>query len=206
MSSRVAATSIALFVFCTLGSPAPARAQAPAQPPAQPPTPAPAAARGPERVAVIDMQGAIAGCSDGQRDLGALAKKFEPGRARLQQMGAELQGLQRQLSTQGATMTPAARDTLVKSIDTKTKTLQRTAEDTENDLQQQQNEIAKRILAKLAPVLKKYAGDHGYGLVIDGSMPWPQGPVVMVADTMDITKAVIEAYDAQASAPAPPKK
>lgn len=195
MSSRVAATLVALCLSGSLGLPASARAQAPAQPPA--------AARGPERVAVIDMQGAIAGCSDGQRDLGALAKKFEPRRAELAKMGTELQGLQKQFTAQRATMTPAARDALTKTIETKTRTLQRTAEDTENELQQQQNEIAKRILEKMAPVLKKYAGDHGYGLVVDGSMPWPQGPVVMVADTMDITRGVIEAYNAAAAAPAP---
>jgi outer membrane protein len=180
-------------------------AQAPAQAPA-PAAQAPAAARVAERVVVIDMQGAVTGCNEGLRDFEALGKKFEPRRTELQKLGTEVEGLKSQLSTQGPTMAPAARDALTKSIDTKTKTLQRTGEDSQNEFQQQQNEIAQRILQKLAPVLKKYADDHGYGLVLDGSMPWPQGPVVMVASPLDITKAVIDAYNAQSTVPPPPKK
>jgi len=206
MSSRCAAALLVPVFFCSLALPARALAQAPAQVPA-PPTqaPAPAAARGTERVVVIDMQGAVTGCNEGQRDFGALTRKFEPRRTELQRLNTEVEGLKNQLTTQGATMAPAARDALAKSIDTKTKTLQRTVEDSNNEFQQQQNEIAKRILDKLAPVLKKYADDHGYGLVLDGSVPWPQGPVVLVASALDITKAVVDAFNAQSAMPPPPK-
>jgi outer membrane protein len=195
MSLRSAVSVLVPVLFCSLALPARAMAQAPA----------PAAARSTERVAVIDMQGMIAGCNEGQRDLGALAKKFEPRRMELQRLSAELDGLKKQLSEQGATMQAAARDALSRSIDTKTKTLQRSAEDFQNESQQQQNEIAQRILQKLGPVLKKYVDDHGYALVLDGSVPWPQGPVVMVSPTIDITKAVVDAYNAQSGVPAPPK-
>jgi outer membrane protein len=167
--------------------------------------PAPAAVRNNERVVIIDMQGTIAGCNEGLRDFEALRKKFEPRGAELQRLGTEVEGLRTQLATQGPTMAPAARDALTKSIDTKTKNVQRMDEDLRNEFQQQQNETAQRILQKLAPVLKKYVDDHGYGLVLDGSMPWPQGPVVLVASTVDITKGVIDAYNAQSAVPAPAK-
>ena len=203
MSSRCAAALFVPVLFCSLALSARATAQAPAQVPAQPP--APAAARAAERVVIIDMQGAVTGCNEGQRDFGALSKKFEPRRAELQKLNAELDGLKGQLTTQGSTLAPAARDALAKSIDTKTKTLQRTAEDSQNEFTQQQNEIAQRILQKLAPVLKKYADDHGYGLVLDGSVPWPQGPVVMVAPALDITKAVVDVYNIQSAVAPPPK-
>jgi outer membrane protein len=207
MSLRRAVALLIPISFCVLALPALAMAQAPAQPPAPAAqAPAPAAARVAERVVVIDMQGAVTGCTEGQRDFGALTKKFEPRRTELQRLSTELDGLKSQLSTQGPTMAPAARDALTKSIDTKTKTLQRTGEDSQNEFQQQQNEIAQRILQKLAPVLKKYADDHGYGLVLDGSMPWPQGPVVIVTSALDITKAVVDAYNTQSAVPPPPKK
>ncbi len=195
MSLRCAASVLIPALFCSLALPARAMAQAPAA----------AAARSTERVVVIDMQGMITNCNEGQRDLGALAKKFEPRRMELQKLSAELDGLKKQLSEQGATMQPGARDALSRSIDAKTKTLQRSVEDFQNESQQQQNEIAQRILQKLAPVLKKYVDDHGYALVLDGSVAWPQGPVVMVSPTIDITKAVIEAYNAQSGVPAPAK-
>ena len=59
-------------------------------------------------------------------------------------------------------MNEEARATLVKSIETKQKSLQRSAEDAQNEFQAQQNEIAQRILQKMAPVIDKYAKSSGY--------------------------------------------
>lgn len=211
MSLRSAASLLVPVFFCALVLPAGAMAQAPAKPPAPAavqapkPAPAPAEVRGTERVVIIDMQSAIAGCNEGQRDLGALVAKLQPRQAELQKLSAELEGLKKQLSTVDPARTVAARDALAKSIDTKTKTLQRSAEDWQKDRDQQQNEIAQRILQKLAPVLKKYVDDHGYGLVLDASAPWPQGPVVMATPAVDITTAVVAAYNTASGVPAPPK-
>jgi Skp family chaperone for outer membrane proteins len=157
------------------------------------------------KVGVIDMQGAIAGSNEGQRDFEALAKKFEPRRLELQKQNTDIEDLKKQLSTQGDKMNPEAHETLVKSIENKTKSLQRSAEDAQNEFQQQQNEIAQRILQKMAPVITKYVSDNGYGLLIDASAPWPQGPVVVATQAVDITKAVVDAYNVQSGVPAPAK-
>ena len=102
-------------------------------------------------------------------------------------------------------MSPEAHEALVKSIETKTKNLQRSAEDAQNEFQQQQNEVAQRIMQKLAPVLTKYVADNGYGLLIDQSAPWPQGPVVLSGPAFDITKPVVDAYNTVSGVPAPAK-
>ncbi|HEX8798035.1 MAG TPA: OmpH family outer membrane protein [Terriglobales bacterium] len=157
------------------------------------------------KVGVIDMQGAIAGSNEGQRDFETLAKKFEPRRLELQKQNTDIEDLKKQLSTQGDKMNPEAHDALVKSIESKTKSLQRSAEDAQNEFQQQQNEIAQRILQKMAPVITKYVSDNGYGLLLDASAPWPQGPVVVATQAVDITKAVVDAYNVQSGVPAPAK-
>ncbi len=157
------------------------------------------------KVGVIDMQGAIAGSNEGQRDFEALAKKFEPRRVELQKLNTDIEDLKKQLNTQGDKMNPEAHEALVKSIETKTKSLQRSAEDAQNEFQQQQNEVAGKILQKLAPVITKYVADNGYGLLIDASSPWPQGPIVVATQAVDITKAVVDAYNVQSGVPAPPK-
>src|SRR5271166_636937 len=157
------------------------------------------------KVGVIDMQGAIAGSNEGQRDFEALAKKFEPRRLELQKLNTDIEDLKKQLNTQGDKMNAEAHEALVKSIETKTKTLQRSAEDAQNEFQQQQNEVAGKILQKLAPVITKYVTDNGYGLLIDASTPWPQGPVVVATQAVDITKAVVDAYNIQSGVPAPAK-
>ena len=157
------------------------------------------------KVGVIDMQGAIAGSNEGQRDFETLAKKFEPRRLELQKQNTDIEDLKKQLSTQGDKMNPEAHETLVKSIENKTKSLQRSAEDAQNEFQQQQNEIAQRILQKMAPVITKYVSDNGYGLLLDASAPWPQGPVVVATQAVDITKAVVDAYNVTSGVPAPAK-
>jgi outer membrane protein len=157
------------------------------------------------KVGVISMQGAIAGSNEGQRDLEAVDKKFEPRRLELQKLNTDIEDLKKQLNTQGDKMNPEAHEALVKSIESKTKTLQRSAEDAQNEYQQQQSEVAQRILQKIAPVITKYVSDNGYGLLLDASAPWPQGPVVVATQAVDITKAVVDAYNVQSGVPAPAK-
>ena len=191
--------SIVLLVLVSMASLAQTSSATPA------PNPAATASATGNRVGVIDMQGAIAGSNEGQRDFDALAKKFEPKRLELQNQNTEIENLKKQLSTQGDKMNPEAHEALVKSIETKTKNLQRSAEDAQNEFQQQQNEIAQRILQKMAPVITKYTTENGYGLLLDASAPWPQGPVVVATQSVDITKAVVDAYNVQSGVPAPPK-
>ena len=68
-------------------------------------------------------------------------------------------------------------------------------------------ELAQRILGKMAPVIMKYAGENGYGMIIDVSTSnqWPNGPVLWHGASVDITKAIVEAYNVQSGVPAPPK-
>jgi outer membrane protein len=183
-----------------------AQASSAATPAAPSSTPAaPALNQSGVKVGVIDMQGAIAGSNEGQRDFETLAKKFEPRRLELQKQNTDIEDLKKQLSTQGDKMNPEAHESLVKSIESKTKSLQRSAEDAQNEFQQQQNEIAQRILQKMAPVITKYVSDNGYGLLLDASAPWPQGPVVVATQAVDITKAVVDAYNVTSGVPAPAK-
>ncbi len=158
------------------------------------------------KVGIIDIQQAIIGTNEGARDFDALQKKFEPRRSELSNLNTEIENLKKQLSTQGDKMNEQAHADLVKSIETKQKSLQRSAEDAQNDYQQQSNEIAQRILQKMAPVIDKYAKSNGYGLLFDSSNPWPQGPLLWATATVDLTKIVVDAYNAQSNVPAPPAK
>jgi outer membrane protein len=195
----VSTTVLALaLATATLAQTAPA-ASAPA--PAASTTPAPAG--GAIRIGILDMQQAVVATNEGARDFEALDKKFEPKKVELTSLNTDVENLKKQLNTQGDKMNEEARATLVKSIETKQKSLQRALEDTRNDYQQQQGEIAQRILQKMAPVIDKYAKANGYGLLLDGSNPWPQGQLVWATQSVDVTKAIVDAYNAQ-SGVAPP--
>ena len=195
--------SIALLVLGSMAALAQTGSPAASTPSAPAASTAPAALPTGNKVAIIAMQDAIAGSNEGQRDLEALAKKFEPRRLELQKLNTDIEEQKKQLTNAGDKMSPEAHEALVKSIETKQKTLQRSAEDAQNEFQQQQNEIAGRIMQKLAPVVMKYLADNGYGLLLDNSTPWPQGPVVFGGPSFDITKAVVDVYNAQSGVPAP---
>ncbi len=164
-----------------------------------------ASVAGPVKVGVINIQQVIVSTNEGKREFDALNKKFEPKQTELQNLQKEVQTLQSQLQTQGDKMNEDARATLVKQIESRQKVLQRNADDAQAEFNAQQGEVAQKILAKLGPVVDKFAKDNGYGILIDDSNPWPQGQVLWAMPSVDVSAAVIEAYNAQAgiAAPAP---
>jgi outer membrane protein len=198
-STAVLAVVLTISALAQTGSPAPGGAATPAAPTTATTT----APTGSVKIGIIDIQQAIVATNEGARDFEALQKKFEPRRSELQNLNTEVENLKKQLNTQGDKMNEDARANLVKSIETKQKSLQRSAEDAQNEFQAQQNEIAQRILQKMAPVIDKYAKSSGYGLLLDSSNPWPQGPLLWATASVDLTKTIVDAYNAQ-SGVAPP--
>ena len=198
------AALVLLLATASLAQSAPAAGStAPAAATTSSTTPAATTGAGSVKVGIIDIQQAIVATNEGGRDFEALQKKFEPRKNELASLNTEVENLKKQLNTQGDKMNEDARATLVKSIETKQKTLQRQVEDAQNEYQQQQNEIAQRILQKMAPVIDKYAKANGYGLLFDSSNPWPQGPLLWATSGVDLTKTIVDAYNAQ-SGVAPP--
>jgi outer membrane protein len=175
--------------------------------PASAPAAAPAAAAplpGINKVGIINIQGAIVASNEGRRDLEALDKKFDPKRTELQNLNKEIEDLKKQLNTQGDKMNEDTRNNLVRNLETKQKAMQRASEDAQNEYQQQQSEVAQRILQKMAPVIDKFAKDNQFSLLIDVSQPWPQGQVLWFGANADVTKAVVDLYNAQSGVAAPP--
>jgi len=179
-----------------------AAASAPAATPAAAPAPS-AAVAGFNKVGIINIQGAILASNEGRRDLEALDKKFDPKRTELQNLNKEIEDLKKQLSTQGDKMNEDARGTLVRSLETKQKAMQRASEDAQNEYQQQQAEIAQRILQKMAPLIDKFAKDNQYTVLMDVSQQWPQGPVLWYGASADVTRQVVDLYNVQSGVAAP---
>lgn len=168
------------------------------------PTPAPAVTNATgTKIGTINIEQAIFATNEGQRDFEVLRKKLEPKDNELKGMNDEVDSLKKQLQTQGDKLNDDARQTLVKQVEQKQKSLERAVQDARDDAQNQQNEIAQKILQKMAPLLVKYAGDNGFGVIMDTSNPWPNGPVLWAGPSVDITKPVVDAYNAQSGVPAP---
>ena len=63
-------------------------------------------------------------------------------------------------------------------------------QDAEEELQGEQNKIVQELMAKMQPIIDKYALDNGYSLIVDVSNP--NSGVLWVATGIDITTAVVE--------------
>jgi outer membrane protein len=155
------------------------------------------------RIGTVNVEQAIFATNEGQRDFEALSKKLEPKQTELKNQNDEVESLKKQLNTQGEKLNDDSRGTLVKQIEQKQKSLERQVQDARDDAQNQQNEIAQRILQKMGPMLVKYAADQGFGVIIDTSNPWPNGPVLWAGPAVDITKPVVDLYNAQSGVAAP---
>jgi outer membrane protein len=156
------------------------------------------------KIGTINIEQAVLGTNEGQRDFQALQKKLDPKQAELKSQNDELESLQKQLQTQDGKLNDDARATLVKQIETKKKAFDRAVQDAQEDAQNQQKEIFQRILQKMAPVIVKHAQESGYAMIVDTSNPWPQSPVLWYdGEKSDITKVVVDLYNTQSGVPAP---
>ncbi|MCL5745449.1 MAG: OmpH family outer membrane protein, partial [Acidobacteria bacterium] len=170
------------------------------------------------KVGIIHIQNAIISTKDGQKAAGDLQSRFAPKKAQIDKAQTEIAQLQDQLKKGSATLSDEARQNLMRDIDQKTKSLNRSTEDAQAELDQEQGKIMQELGQRMMAVIDKYAKDNGYSLILDVSSP--QTPVLYAANGIDITKEIIDLYDknspgsvttskaapAAASAPAPVAK
>jgi outer membrane protein len=204
MTSKFLRSVLAIAVFSMISAWAQTGGAAtPSSPSSAAASPAAPASTGGTRVGTINVEAAVFGSNEGRRDADALTKKLDPKQNELKAQNEELEGLQKQLQTQGDKLNDDARATLVKQIETKKKSLDRSVQDFQEDGQNQGKEIFSRILQKMAPTIVKYAQDNGYQLIVDTSNNWPQSPVLWSGEGVDITKAIVDAYNVSSGVPAP---
>jgi outer membrane protein len=156
------------------------------------------------KVGIVSIQDAIANTNEGKKELEALQQKFAPRQTALQTQNDELENLKKQLQAQGDKLSEEERNSRVRSATEKQKSLQRSAEDFQNEVQTAEQEILNRLGKKMLDVLEKYAKANGYAVVMDVSNP--QTPVLYANPGTNITKNLIEAYNAESPATAPAPK
>ena len=181
-----------LFVMTVLGA-GMALAQAPAAPAA--------ASAPPTKVAVIQIQAALAATKEGQKAAADLEVKLAPRKKELDGKQAEIKDLQERLQRGGNTLSDSAKEDLTRNIDTKTKSYNRELEDAQAELEQEQQKVVGVLGQKMMAVIDKYAQQNGFAIVLDVSSQ--NTPVLYASNTVDITKEVIDLYDKTVFTPTP---
>jgi Skp family chaperone for outer membrane proteins len=186
-------------------APAPAAPAPAAMAPAAPaPSTAPPQAI-PAKIALIAFEQAVFATNEGQTAVQNIQKKYEPKKTQIDTLAQEVDSMKKQLQSAPATLTDAERATRLKTIDSKEKQLNRDAEDAQNAYQADLQEAYGKIAQKVSATVKSYVQENGYTILLDVSNQQSNNVMwVNPKENIDITQAVVTAYNTSSGVAAPP--
>lgn len=155
---------------------------------------APSASAAGTKVGIVYIQDAIYATNDGKKESEALQQRFGARNNALKARNDEIEKLKSQLQSQGDKLSEEERVKRVKEVSDKQKSLQRTYEDFQAEVQQAEQEITGRLGQKMLGVMDSYAKKNGYGIILDVSNP--QTPVLWASEGINISKDLVDAYNA----------
>ena len=146
------------------------------------------------KLALLNVQEAISRTGEGQKLIRELEQKYEPTRQRLEAKQAEVNQMRDQYQKGTNTMSDEAKRNLARDIQRAEVELQRATEDARGEFSQEQGELFNSVGSKMMAVIDKYSKANGFQIVLDISNP--QSPVLYAVNEVNITNAIITAYDA----------
>ncbi len=144
----------------------------------------------PAKVAIINLQKAVADTQEIKKDQATLQAKFQPREQAIQALQGQLQSIQQQLSTPN--ITPDREAQLRADATLKQKQLQRMGEDLQGDVNNERQDILGRAGRQMAEVVKKIAEERGIDVVIDVTTAFYYRPALEI--TAESTAAYDKAY------------
>jgi outer membrane protein len=151
------------------------------------------------KIAVFDMQAAIANTHDGRQTAANLQAKYDALKERLEKKQADVQALQDKLRKGGTTMNDEARAWLEHEIDSGTRSVNHDAEDLQAEAGLEQAAAGRSLQVKMLAEVEKYAGENGYTAVLD--IGAPQNQVLWSSPSTNITQEIVNRYEKSHPAP-----
>jgi outer membrane protein len=152
-----------------------------------------------QRIAIVDMQGAIMKTKDGQQATAELKAKFGSKEEDINKRNQQLVAKRAEYQKTGATLSDAARAIVERDIAAFQKALERDTDDARNDVQAEENRLLGGIMQKMQSVMQRYASDKQLAMIVDTSS---QPNNLLYADkSINITLDVIALYDKASAAP-----
>jgi len=186
-----------VFPVLALSLAAVAAAQTVAAPSAAPAGGAPAKPAAPAviptKIAIINIQQAILSTGDGRKASAELQSKFNPRKSALEKRNTDIQQMEDQLRKGSATMSDEAKVRMQRDIENNQKSLQRDAQDLNDDVDQENGKLMNEIGSKMMQVVEQYATQNGFAVVLDVSNQ--QSPVLWASASTEITGDIVRLYD-----------
>jgi outer membrane protein len=156
------------------------------------------------KVAIVDVQRAVASTEDGLRAQATLKKLFDSRQQELNKKQTDLQRQREELDKQAKVL---PKDALTKRVDEWQKQmmeLQAIFVDYNKELEKKQKELTDPVFEKILAIIKRVATSENIDVVLD------KATVAYVRTDLDLTDKTIQLYNSGAGAatapPPPPKK
>ena len=160
----------------------------------------------PAKIAVIAFQQGMVSTNEGQATVQGIQKKYEPQKAKIEAQQTEIDGLRKQ--AQALPVSAATDDQRAKlsiDIDKKEKQLQLDADSAQAAYNNDLGDAFGKLQQKFGQAAVKYCTDNGFTMLVtpEAGQNSPN-PVLWWTPSIDITQAVINAYNASSGVAAPP--
>jgi len=158
----------------------------------------------PTKIGTINLQQAVPNTQEAKAATAKLQREFvEPRTKALEAKQTEIRDLQEKLARGGNTLSQTAKDDQQRAINAKTKDFNREVEDYQADSDDRQRELLADFSTKMQTVIAEYVQANGFAVILDTGSRDTSG-LVWASSAIDITQAVIDAYDKAHPATAPP--
>ena len=160
----------------------------------------------PAKIAVIAFQQGMVSTNEGQATVQSIQKKYEPQKAKIETQGAEIESLRKQAAALPVSAaTDDQRSKLSIDIDKREKQLQLDADSAQAAYNNDLGDAFGKLQQKFGQAAVKYCTDNGFTLLVtpEAGQNSPN-PVLWWLPSIDITQAVINAYNTSSGVAAPP--
>lgn len=156
-----------------------------------------AEARAQQKIAIVDMQRAVAETTEGRKALADLQSKADKKKKELETRRDEIQKMGEELKKQESVLRPEIFQKKRQEFEQKAMQFQESVMRTEQEFQQEQVKVTQPIQERVYRAINQIAGRDRFNLVLNSAaVIWPQ------QSEMDITNEVIRKSNEGGAAPA----
>ena len=138
----------------------------------------------------VDLQRAAQESLAGKEAFAKLQKDFNKKKGIIERRQKEIKGLEEELSKQSLILTAESKKEKEDVYRKKLKELQRYVDDSNQELQNQQRELTKKILIELIKIVDKLGEEQQYTLILER-----QEGILYASKNIDLTDDIRERYD-----------
>jgi len=145
------------------------------------------------KIGFVDLQKALNFSAAGKSAKESISKKVKEYEKTIEDKKSELKKLKDELDKQAVLLSEQARSEKERDYQQKLKDFQRFTKDIQEELQRSDADYTRQILEKILKVVGEIGKKEGYTVILEKS----ESSLLYADDNIDMTEAVIKAFDEQ---------